>query len=619
MGIAHASNTMSAETQAHVNADIARIHAVNEYTKTRVGASFLGVGTDQDCHYSTIQEALNAFVQSGAAEIRVARNKTYDENLIIDDMDVTIVGGYLDCFNMGLPNAIGGPGTSQAIIDGNDAGSVIRIQNTSEHRTIVLKNLRLLNGETKGPGGGLVAYVVDARVSLINVDIRNNTAHYGAGIAIIGDGTDMTLQNSRVISNTANYGGGVYCTASGVASGSTMVLTDSSGIIANLTNGTGAFPNGNGGGAFIDEGCYFAMYSGSNQMGVLAGVSFNTAEFLGGGIYARNATILLNGHENCNVGDCIGDDINPVNLTGNVAYSGGGLSGSSSTVTIYAALIDANSSESAGGGISANGTLEIGRLHKGCWNQQHCNYFQTNSSQKGGAIKSSVANIDISSTGFENNTAFDGAAIYMAEIVSHSLRVEGSVFNHNGNNFTESIIYTRGAVEVEFMHNTLADNTASSAIFESAKSTLDSSVIPDLQVHSSIIDNQFIPVLKHNISSYPVHFSHIISNEITSMSNANTINDEENIGDGSFISFAPTFLESPLFVDRNNRNYHLAANSPAIDYAHARLDVRYKDMDFEDRAFDDSDIEDNYFLSWHDIGADEHYAPLEVIFKDGFE
>lgn len=621
-GGADAANNLTPEIEQHINDDIALVHSVNEQTKTSAIPSFLGVGADQQCHYSTIQEALDAFDQSGVDEIRVSRNKTYNENLIIDDMDVVIVGGYLDCSVMSHPDVIGGPGTNQSLIDGNQSGSVIRIQNTSQRRNVVLKNLRLLHGDTEGPGGGLVAYVVDAKVSLINLDIRDNTAHYGAGIAIIAGDTDMSLQNSRVLLNSAKYAGGLYC--SGGAS--SLVLIDKSGIIANMANGTDSFPEGYGGGVFLD-GCYFAIYSGSATNG-LRGIVLNSAVWSGGGIYARNSsTILINGHKNCDdSGRCIGDDDNPVNITSNSANAGGGISSGgggssslSSSVTIFAGLIDGNTANYAGA-ISSSSKLKIGRLHQDCWDDVRCNYIKDNRGKKDvGAISGNK--LDISSTYFEGNVSpFVSVidALGPSDASPMSIRLEGNVFNHNGDDSTTSMITVNGSGEVEIIHNTIADNMASVSVIRAIRNGF-SGKIPFLQIHSSIIDNPGVPILSHTVpfGTYTVNISAVLANETNSLTFNNLVsNDADNIAGGSFIEQ----IGSPLFVDRNNRNYHLRAFSPAIDYmlTTSRTTVLYKDMDYQDRGTDDPDVDDSYIFSYYDIGADEAYFS-ETIFVNGFE
>jgi len=624
MGITNASNTMSAGTQAHVNADIARIHEVNlDVENTRGLLSFTTIGADTQCEYSNIQDALDDFVQVPVNFnlLRIAKNKTYHENLVINNSSITLVGGYSDCqaANSGVEPS------GRTIIDGDANGSVLRITTTASNtrRTIILKNLFLTNGSSIGAGGGLLADTANARVSLVNVDINNNSAQYGAGIAIVDGDTDMTLQNSYLIGNVADYAGGLYCTGST----SSIVLTQSSSIVSNIANGTGDAPQGNGAGVFIDDRCRFSMYSGSVN-NAFSGISFNYASGDGGGLYANNnAVILLNGHENCDAGNCIGDDINPVNVTGNEAgylqidnFRGGGIYARFSKVDMYAALVEGNSSTYEGGGIYViREQLQIGRLHKACWDQLRCNYIKNNSSLKGGGIFNLTPTaMDVSSTYFEDNIAVDGVAIRLltpnVPALKEATRFEGNVFNNNGNDETESIISLHaGMLEVVFVHNTIADNTASLAIFRVTNLVY----TPFLQIHSSIIHNPGIPILSHDFSDYEVNISAVMANEIVSILPANNItNEAASLPGGAYLA-----VQDPLFADRNNRDYHLSMNSLAIDFINTleRTTIEYKDTDFEDWGIDDPNNQQNSPMFFYDLGADEFFPLADVIFKDGFE
>ncbi len=325
-GLSQAANLITPELQKQLNEDVALVHSIKQLSQSKGTGGYLSVGADNQCAYSTIQSALNALALTGVYEIRIARNKSYNENLIIDDMDVSIIGGYLDCFNMGLPNAIGGPSNNQSIINGGDNDSVVKIQNTTQRRTISLKNLRLIDGNSIGPGGGLLVMVVDSMLSLVNLDILNNNAHYGAGIAIIAGDTDMVLENSRVFNNVARYGGGLYCSGNN----SSVLLLDESGISANRANGIGVSGGfGNGGGVHLKD-CQFSMYSGSADGG-LAGISSNFASGNGGGIYSDDGYVIIHGNMSCNEDTCIGDNTNPANISNNTAGfitgigSGGGI------------------------------------------------------------------------------------------------------------------------------------------------------------------------------------------------------------------------------------------------------------------------------------------------------
>ena len=614
---------------------LALVNSLEMYQKQSSG-NFITVGGDPNvCHFSSIQDAIDTIPFSGSGEIHIVTNKTYNENLVIDDIHVSLIGGYQDCVTAGSPFI--SPSDDQVVINGGNTASVLKIIGESQRSTIVLRNLRFIDGLGLAPnsdsaGGGILAYQSNAFVSLDNVDVRSNDAEFGGGIAIINGDTDMLFQNSRVLNNLASYGGGIYCEGGN----SSVVMRDQSGIIANVANGDQTagieIKPGRAGGIYVSS-CYFGLHSGSANGG-LVGIASNIAFGSGGGIYADGgATVLLNGQQICNANTCIGDYENPVNVTGNVAgftqefARGGGLyvKDSSTNVTIHAGLIESNSAPSIGGGISIrDASLTVDRLEGACWNKDHCNYFANNNltsqSTSGGAISNNKGDIDISASVFENNVAVKGAAIYTTTFTDPTVtRVESSVFFQNGDaDKSQSIIYSRGGTaDVTFIHTTIADNnlldnTFGVAVFRSEFGAGGAY----LSLHSSIVDNADFDVLSHDMINYEVDISCIIANEAESMSASNNlINFSAGNAGGAFIT-----QDNPAFIDQANFDYHLAENSPAIDYCHTptHATVLYKDIDFEERGYDDPNVSDNSLFTFYDIGVDESYLS-DVIFSDGFE
>ena len=609
-----ASNNINPEILKRIDADIALMSDHNQYTKSGI-PTFVTVGADDQCTYNTIQSAINDIFQAPIDfDIRIANNKIYSENVNIPNMNATLIGGYSNCqaaINGVVPNG-------ETLIQGGASGSVIQMESTTQRRTIIFQNLFIFNGSTNF-GAGIKFNQVNTRTFLIDVKVSNNNANQGGGgVAIIGGDTDMTLQNSIIGANNAKYGGGIYCSGAE----SSIVISENSGLILNNAIGTGSSPEGQGGGAYID-GCYFGMYSGSVSDD-LVGINDNIAKDEGGGIYAtNNALILLNGHENCNSNSCIGDEINPVSMSRNESEnSGGGISSFNSSVEIFAALIKENDGGSRGGAINirGEGLLDIARLHLACWDDLHCNYFEGNSSILGGAIFNQAARVEIGSAYFENNVANVGAAIYSFGIANGNdfeffTRVEGCVFNNNGSSSTQSIFYSFSGGESEYIHNTIADNNAQLAIFDSKYDNVDDAT-PFLQIYSSIIDNPGNLVLNHDIEDYEVVLSCIIANETTSISTSNNI---INLAESFFLG-TQISQGDPEFVDRNNKDYHLSPASTAIDTCRTPLQIPvvYKDIDFEERGSNDPNSVDFYYNFFYDIGADEFYLN-DLIFKHGFE
>ena len=72
---------------------------LSDFSKQASG-SFITVGGDTlGCHFNNIQDAIDSIPFSETGEIRIATNKTYHENLLIDDINVSLIGGYDDCFD----------------------------------------------------------------------------------------------------------------------------------------------------------------------------------------------------------------------------------------------------------------------------------------------------------------------------------------------------------------------------------------------------------------------------------------------------------------------------------------------------------------------------------------
>jgi hypothetical protein len=621
----------------HVKTDLALLQSFEIYSQAQsvqpLAGSFLTVGADLNwCDRSSLQAAINDAAQQGITEIRVAYNKTYHENLIIDDISISLIGGYSSCLSALSPFT--SPNSTQAEINGGGNGSVIVIRGSSQKNTILLKNLELFNGvgtkfseqSTARYGGGIYARDVNAKVSLNNVDVRDNTALAGGGISIYNGDTDMVLLNSRVAFNSASSaGGGISC--NGAAS--SIVLAQNSGIYFNEAR--------RGGGVYVSE-CYFGQYSGS-ATGGLAGISSNRASGAGGGIYAFEATVSLNGQKSCPAsGPCLGDNIYPASIRNNIAglsadpdfadsiYAGGGIFAFRSTVTINAGYIAYNSALSGGGIFLEGSDLTVKRSGKACWDNQRCNIFFGNVSEKdGGAIFQTGGNVDISASFFEQNFADRGAAIISLALGEYPYswgpgftRVEGSVFNHNGTSTSETIFHIEGESGLEIVHSTIADNTISSIKPRAAilLSIFGAGDAPALGIHSSILDNPGFENLKHNILVYTASFSCIITNDVVSLSAENDINNPiEDVAGGAKI-----FNTIAGFADRNNRDYRLVAGSAAIDLCHTPTfaDVNFKDIEFQERGVDDPNRIDLYFHSFYDIGADEAYVG-PMIFKDGFE
>ncbi|VAW19484.1 hypothetical protein MNBD_BACTEROID05-172, partial [hydrothermal vent metagenome] len=422
---------------------------------------------------------------------------------------------------------------------------------------------------------------------------------FGGGVNLSGGAIELILNDTLIIQNSAFNGGGIYCDGSF----SKIIMTGNSGVSHNSAQGAG-------GGVYVTNGCEFTLYSGTGvtDIGTNQGISDNQADAQGGGIYADNGAIVtLYGHEKCENNTCIGNNTDPVNVNNNRSDSdssggerGGGiyLTGIGTKVNVYAGLFSENISPN-GGAIYVNdfASLLVERLSKECWDAVKCNYFFKNralGAGTGGALQNDQGFLKISSAYFEENDGRTGSVLYAFGSNSHNT-FEGSVFNHNNNqgNGDNYVIRAASSSNVEISYSTFADNyIANSSVFGI---TSDSTLV----LYTSIVNEPEGDVLAANPGVTDIFC--IMAHELNSFT-------------GSI-----RFLGDPLFVDRLMRDYHLSQISPAIDACNnihnATAIAKYKDIDFENRGIDDLDKFNA--LGVYDIGADE--VLVQLIFSNGFE
>ncbi len=585
------------------------------------GIDFFTVGADATCQYNTIQSAINDYFQSpfGNIDIRIATNKTYHENLTIGNANITLTGGYLNCSDANT----GTLSNNQSLIDGSSIGPVLTILGVTTRRTMIFSNLRLINGNNpNGAGGGLLSDNSKVALFLENVDIRNNSARNGAGIAIVGGDTDLLINESLILGNVADYGGGIYC--QGTAS--SINVANHSGIIANFANSPLSLaPNGRGAGAYID-GCFFALYTGSSNNGSLSGMETNSSMNVGGAIYAQNAIINIHGHQACGSLGCLGDNTNPVSLRSNQSNGqfGAVLYAKNSAVEMKAVWIEGNVGASLI--YLEQSQFNLGR-DTSCWQNSECNLIENNI----GIVIKGLLNDDINIS-HANIIGNDDAVFAISfpptstPVTLPKFRVESCMINNNGTNNSYLFDFF-GPIDVKFVHNTIADNQVAQSIFHTDFNPNQTSST-SFEIHSSIISNPGQNIYSYDLSDYDnnsgdkmhITFSASLLNETNSITTPITlINDAIIQYAGSGGALLSTL--DPLFNDRNNGLYHLSAASPAIDYVNtpARTQILASDIDFQGRGIDDPDVpnsQGNFAL--YDLGADERLI-VDFMFANGFE
>lgn len=641
---------MGPQLESNFYADIKLIKSLNALDK-QAGTNVVTVGLSTSrCDFNSIQAAINSIPTFNALDIRIASNKTYSENLVISNKDINLLGGYANCIEAAGPFA---PTGESVLIDGGNDNPVIRVNGSALDMRLILTNLNLRNGLGRvlvafpefRAGGGILAQNATADILLNNIDIRDNEATAGAGIAIIGNATNIVLEKSVIANHSAQYGAGVYCSSTAPGSTPSIIMSKNSGVFGNVSIGEPIDEDdilGAGAGFFLKR-CNLTAYSGSSDSN-LVGINTNFAFGHGGGIYVDGGNVSFYGHKTCtgsSTSSCIGDDSNPVKMTSNLSGftdslgNGGGIYATNlSNIKMEHVLISDNQSDEYGGAIYLNNAhLTVRQNMKRCWDKSHCNHITGNSvrgtpsfkgmNPHGGAvyIKNSMA--EIQHAVIENNHAKHGAAFAVHNVTPSAahgpsqLRLFSSMIIANGDDDTESIFESHGRASWRISHSTIADNDFSTT-FQGTFNLLtgnEEQSNPLFALESSIVDNFGINVLSHRFddNDFEVDIKCVIANETSSMTSRNDLtNVAENEPGGAYIS-----QDNPGFSDSSNGDYHLAPDSPAIDYCNNSSLPSFKDIDYQIRGIDDPNTDDISIESFFDIGADESYAH-DIIFYSGF-
>jgi len=568
------------------------------------GNNAVTVGDGNDCDFRLGTNKIQAAIDSGADEIRIASNETYTAIISINNaaINLTLRGGFANCTDAENDIQSDDPKDyTQITRPIGISGSVFNINALPLGNSTQFENLKIIGGDGQGvtSGGSIRLESTDSDVVLNNVwlsqGINNAT---GGGLSVISSNTTVLFNNSAVFDNTANQGGGIYCNDfSGLNKTATIILDGNS----RLNNNSSGF---NGGGAYISTGCFLASFSGDVTADMSQGIFANVSDGDGGGIFANNgANVLIYGSTLCDLsGACFGNDSGPASVNFNRANNdfntsnpgdenGGGIfaTGVGTDVTITAGHLIANTTSGGAGGGGAIAVLDAASLsinHPGlaCWNLDRCNLLAENSANLGGAIYSQDSAVKVFHSYFEHNRANSGLAAFSS---GGTTAIEGSVIVKNGNdgvgtysdNYLLSVV---GGNVMNVLHSTITDNFAETAVFGISPISVGTLV----NLHASII---------HDVNS-----GDIIS------SGSGPISSHCNIGhEISSLNGSNNLADDPEFINSAAGDYHLLASSPAIDYCNQTFTNISQDIDFQSQGYDVLSIND--FLGPYDIGADEFY------------
>lgn len=606
MGIktAHAGKFTSHEEHSQA------IHQMQQQALERGSQQIVTVGSDNNCDFRTGDSKIQDAIDSGAEEIRIVTD-TYMESLKIIDRSVILKGGYVDCAD--AENNISD--NQRVNIDASlSFEPVIEIFGDSQRNTVQIFNIQLTKGtgSESSQGGGISAHAADLYLYLNNVWVYDNKSFNGGGIALRPPGNiDMYAVDTVILANNSIRGGGLYCRGDNMS-----VLLDSGNGFSTLTSNkaeeTASAPYGDGGGVLLEDGCYMTLYHGGGFNSGTQGLFNNTASAEGGGAAVKSgSTLNLIGYLSCSFVFptgyvCRGDKEKPVSIVKNTAgENGGGIyaSGTNTVVNANTLLLTYNNAAENGGGfaIEDGATLNTQYSYSRCWNPDSCNLFQNNKANGfGGAIFSKNGIVDIQHTYMQKNRANSGVVLY-ARGTDASAKISGSIMTDNGDfgndGFNDNNLIVINGLTGGFDTNltvafsTIADNKLDQRVI--------ANVGADVNILSTIIHETNSVDVYYSVNPESTNFNCVIAHEDASIPSGTQVN-----------------VDDPEFIDRANGNYHInPATSPALDYCNDLSLPDNKDIDLENRGWDDPMVGNN--AGPFDIGADETYGN-DIIFKDNF-
>ncbi len=282
------------------------------------------VGTGSGCTHSTLASAITAAESSpGPDTIRLTRSIAYTQvaATITTSQQLDLVGGFATC-------AQAEPDGPLTVLDGAGGAAEPVLRITGNTGAVVrLASLTIRNGDEDGTGyGGGIHFRGDGTLEIAHTAIAQNTAGYGGGIYAEGLGPNARLvvgADVSIASNTARYsGGGIYL------EGMRMSMTEPGSVmLLNRAMGTtvgGVLTGGYGGGLMVLTGTHSAVATlGSTGPGHI-GVLYQNEAVYGGGAAVIAAD---DDHAEGRIVIAGTDPDHGVGVVGNTSSLGGGLYG----------------------------------------------------------------------------------------------------------------------------------------------------------------------------------------------------------------------------------------------------------------------------------------------------
>jgi hypothetical protein len=243
-------------------------------------AAMFTVGSEPDCTFASLQEAINALPTSGTHEIRLRTGEYPQQALQIPHRSVTIIGGFERC---GDPTPTG----ANSVLDGHGGAQAPVLTAFGFPIAVRLERLTIRRGDAPaGWHAGGVFFEGAGILSLRRTTVSNNSGGHGGGITVraVGGAATLVLQeDSLVLNNVALHDGGGIQLWGGVGHRATLRAVHANSLIAfnEAANGLG------GGIALLGDARAFIGSGGLVDTGI--GVVYGNFALNGGGIAAAPA------------------------------------------------------------------------------------------------------------------------------------------------------------------------------------------------------------------------------------------------------------------------------------------------------------------------------------------
>lgn len=606
-------------------------------------AAIITVGRT-NCTRTTIQDAINRAKQLGGHNfIHISRDVAggtwTNQNIVIEDVDLTLVGGFDDCSDT-EPS-----GRTYISGEGGRAAPVFRIRRSGE---VLMYGLHIVGGDADSSGddgftneGGGIDYRSDGTLLLDYTAVEYNYGVTGGGVhfeSVAAGPAHLVLGNTVSIGqNEARLsGGGLY--VRGATSDAKARVTTGASIYIGLNRA----PAGSGGGMYVVGHSRLEMY------GTDSAIYQNTARDTGGGVYVGSpAQVLLgatgpsavNGllvENSADKGGAIYLETaaltagqvqlfatyfgQPTVRNNSAATSGGafhvqGLPGT--TVLFCARHITAERNFARAGSVAAtqgNGArFSLNRIDEPC-SGGYPSFVPQYCEQASGCSRITVNGIDANGNPAPNMYsvfAVDAGRLQLDKAYIYDNAADGVVRAFNGateiwnsliaRNFLGSggIVFDTTGSETSLHSVTIADNTINgSAVIQLARQG-------GFSMERSIVDQPGWALYAANAADTgPISFRDTLARVSSGAAGTPGV-----------------FAGTPLFVQSSPLDYRQDRFSPGVDFA-ARYDRWDEDIEGRPRGIDTANIVN--FQGPDDLGAFEFQSAsvppvADDIFRNGFE